>query len=102
LVAGAGLGQRLLEVDAEEGPGVVGHDSLDDDAVRSEPAGGSTPEPGCGGAALVVEDLEVGQAAVVVDGGVDVGVADAPPSNRLAAPVYPPAAAVGDPPELLH
>src|ERR1041385_637536 len=61
-----GGGERLLEVAAEVGPGVVGHDPADDDAVGSEPGGGPGPEGGAGRAPFVVEDLEVGQAAVVV------------------------------------
>jgi hypothetical protein len=54
---------------------VVGQDSLDRDAVGGEPGLGPAPESrGCL-AGLVVVDLEVGKPGVVVDLGVDVGVA---------------------------
>ena len=43
----------------------------------AEPGVGAPPERGGGAARLVGEDLGVGEAAVVVDGGVEVGVADA-------------------------
>jgi hypothetical protein len=85
---------------------VVGQDPLDDHAPGPEPGVGPSPERGGGAASLVGEDLGVGEAAVVVDGGVKVGVADpsvppaatsgGSPAMDLVAP------AVGDPPEFLH
>jgi hypothetical protein len=100
-VDGTGGGEGLLEVETEVGEGVVGHDPVDDDAVSSEPGVGPGPEDGAGRAAFVVEDLDVGQAAVVVDGGVDVGVADAPALDRLRAAVGPSPASWWDPTQLL-
>src|SRR5215468_6947292 len=54
---------------------VVGQDAVDLDAHGREPGRGAAPEPGCGVPLLVGMDLAVGQAGVVVDGGVDVAVA---------------------------
>jgi hypothetical protein len=59
------------------GEGVVGDDPFDGrDAAGGEVAGGAEREAGGGGAFLVGQDLGVGQPGVVVDGGVDVVVAD--------------------------
>ena len=58
------------------GERVVGHHPLDHDAVGPEEGLGSPPEGRGGGPGLVGEHLGVGQAGVVVDGGVDVGEAD--------------------------
>ena len=89
---------------------VVGHDPLDGDAVGGEERRGRGARNAGGGLALLVGvDLGVGQAGVVVDGGVHVVVAASRrgplrPGGRLAAAVAavdPPAAAVGEPAELL-
>src|SRR5437763_14900753 len=82
-VAGAQLGQGGLEV--ARGPvvaGVVGHDPLELNAVVGEELGGSEQEGGAGGAPLVGQDLAIGEAAVIVDQGVDEVVARARPAAR--------------------
>ena len=82
--------------------GVVGHDLPHGDAVSGEPGHGPGPEAGAGGAAFVGQDLGVGQPRMVIDGGVDVVVAE--PSlavGPLAASVHAPAAIGWDPAELL-
>ena len=67
---------------------------------------GAGEEAGAGVGLLVVVDLGVGQAGVVVDGGVDVVVADPGLLLRVGlaglSAVGPPAAAVRDPSDLLH
>ena len=83
------------------GERVVGQDPLDGDPVGRVPGRGSAQESGAGRAFLVGKDLRVGQPGVVVDGGVDVVVADATAFDVLAAAVSAPAAAVGDPADLL-
>ena len=77
LVDDAAVGEGLVEQPAPIAEGVVGEDPFDDDAVGLEPGLGATPEGGGGGAGLVDQDLGVGEAAVVVEGGVEVGVAQA-------------------------
>jgi hypothetical protein len=52
--------------------GVVGEDLAHGDAVAGEELGGPDQEAGAGGSGLVLEDLGVGQSAVVVDCGMDV------------------------------
>jgi hypothetical protein len=86
---------------------VVGDDPFDTgNAVAGEVFGGSQDESGAGGAFLVREDLAVRQAAVVIDHGVHVVVAD--PGSLLGsgrahrAAVSLPAAANGDASDLLH
>jgi hypothetical protein len=74
---GLGVDLRLVA-----GP-VVGHDSLDGDALGGEPGDGTAEEPDTGHAGLVVEDLDVGQAAGVVDG--DVAVVPAVLAGPVAA-----------------
>src|SRR2546423_2844976 len=100
-VAGAGLCHGLLKVHAQVVPGVVGHDSLHDDAVGPVPGSGATPEPGAGRTFLVGEYFEVGQAAVVVHGGVDVRVAHTAGVGGGVAAVGPPPTAGGNAPQLL-
>jgi hypothetical protein len=67
----------------------------------AEPAGGAVQELRAGRAALVGQYLDVGQAGVVVDRDVAVVPAVAAAADGLAAAVHAPAAAVGDPTELL-
>ena len=62
--------------DASVGGAVVGDHALDFDAVAAEEAQGAGEEAHSGGRLLVGEHLGVGEAAVVVDGDVDVLVAD--------------------------
>src|SRR5436190_9734666 len=69
----------------------VGQHALHGDAVGGEPVLGPGPERGGGLSGLVLVDLAVGQPGVVVDGGVDVGVA----VQRLAATVGPAGGPVG-------
>jgi hypothetical protein len=71
------------------------------DAVAGEPGRGPEQEVGAGRALLVGQNLGVGQPGVVVDGGVDVVVADPSAAGLLAAAVDAPAAAGRDPAELL-
>jgi len=89
------------------GEGVVGDHAVDRvDAVGGEVGGGAGQE-GCGGDAFLVRvDLGVGQSGVVIDGGVDVVVADRaavdpPAAHGLRTAVDVPSAAVRDPAELL-
>jgi hypothetical protein len=77
-------------------------DPLDHHTMRPEPRMGPSPERRTGRTSFVVEDLDVGKSAVVVDRGMDVCVAEASTSHGLGAAVNPPAPAGGDPPQLLH
>jgi len=85
----------------------VGHDPLDVvDAVVGEGGGGAAEEPGAGVGFLVGVDLGVGDAGVVVDGGVDVvepdpGPVAGPASFEVVAAVGPPAAPVAQSAEFL-
>jgi len=75
-VGGTGRGDCVGDgVGAVAGP-VVGLDGLDVDVVGSKPAVGSAPERDRGDGAFVGEDFAVGDTAVAVDRGVDVGVSD--------------------------
>jgi hypothetical protein len=56
---------------------VVGEHAVDGDAVQGEPAVGTAPEPGAGLSPLVAQHLHIGQAGVVIDGGVQVVIAAA-------------------------
>jgi hypothetical protein len=69
-VADAGCGQGGLEQAAAVADAVVGQHPSDGDAVQGEPVVGAAPEPGAGLGPLVAQDLHIGQAGVVVDGGV--------------------------------
>ena len=71
------------------------------DAVRAEPGDRAVEEGGAGVVALVGQHLGVGQAGVVIDGGVHVVVADAAGFDLLAAPVRAPPAAGWDAAEFL-
>ncbi len=72
--------QGLVEEGSPVAKGVVGEHPLDHDALGGEPGLGPAPEGGCRPSLLVGQDLGVGQARVVVDGGVQVGVPDPDPS----------------------
>lgn len=77
---------------------------MDDDADRLEVGVGPGPELGRSLLLLVGEQFAVAESGVVIDGVVDVPVArfgGAPVLVALLAAVDAPAAAVGDPPELL-
>jgi hypothetical protein len=94
-------GNRLLKRSADRVvAGIVGEDGIDDDAIVGEEALDTVPELSACCAAFVVQHLAVGQAAVRVDRGVDVVVADAV-MFHVAAAVCSPAAAGWDPSELL-
>ena len=54
------------------GGAIVGKQALHGDPVASEEGDCAPQETGCGRGAFVVEDLDVGEAAVVVDRDVDV------------------------------
>jgi len=98
LVDDAVLGEGGVEEAAPVGEVVVGQDAFDDDAPGTEPGFGSAPEGGAGGAGLIGEDLGVDEAAVVVDGAVEVGVADAgsaPGPGGGRGPAQDPVAAAG-------
>jgi hypothetical protein len=69
---------------------VVGHDALDADAAVAEPAAGADEKAARRGAALVLEDLDIGEPRGVVDGDVD----DVPAGTAALAA----AAAVDTPP----
>lgn len=94
----AGLAPGVLAV----GPGVVGQDPFDGDAQGREPGGRPGEEGRAGRGGLVGQVFGVGEAGVVVEGGVQVGPAGA----GLVAASFGSAeglvaAAVGDPAELL-
>lgn len=83
---------------------VVGQDALDGDALGGKGGDGALPEPGSGVASFVVQDLGVDHSGAVVQGGVEVAVADAAVTTSavLGAPaVHAPPAAVTDAGELL-
>ena len=82
---------------------VVGEDPFAGDAVCSEPGDGAVPEPDRGGGLFVVVDLGVDEPGAVINGGVDVAVADLfePFVVVGAASMKPPAAAVGNATDLL-
>jgi hypothetical protein len=82
---------------------VVGEGSLDGDAVDGEPGVGAPPERSGGDGLFVGEDLGVGEAGAVVDGGVDEPIAGAGALHDgcLAAAVDPPSAAGRDAGDLL-
>jgi hypothetical protein len=102
-MADVGGGERFVEQASLVREGVVGENALDDHALGSEPALGTSPERGCGGALLVSEDFGVGQAGVVVDGRMEVGVADSEvPVGTLGAAMRSPSATFADTTQLLH
>ena len=104
LAGRAEVGQGLAPGEAlAVGPGVVGQDALDAvDARRSEEGRGTAEEGGAGGGLLVRLDLAVGQAGVVVDGGVDEVEAHAAAGGPAGLPAQDlVATAVGDPAQLL-
>ncbi len=97
----AGVAPGVLAV----GPGVVGQDPFDADAQGRE-VGGGPHEEGCAGrGGLVGKVFGVGNAAVVVECGVEVGVSGAVASVLVRAACCPAedfvAAAVGNPAQLL-
>ena len=104
LAVRAEVGQGLLPGEAfAVGPGVVGQDPLDAvDAAGGEEGRGPAQEGCAGGGLLVGVDLAVGQAGMVIDGGVDVVEAHAvaPGAAGLAAQDLV-SAAVGDAAEFL-
>ena len=75
-VADPVFGEGVTEQVALVTRAVVGHDGLDRDAVVGEPVGCSLDERHSSSGFLVVEDLDVGQAGVVVDSGMDVSVSE--------------------------
>jgi len=81
-VADLQIGDRLSMGHGAVAGAVVGHDPLDAHALGGEPGDGATEEPDAGGALLIVEDLDVGEAAGVIDGDVH----DVPP-GPIGAPV---------------
>ena len=108
-------GSGLLDLGAGSGAGsmpqpgfiataVVGDNPLRGDPDGDIPGGGASPESGCGGGFLVVQDLRIGDAGTVVDGGVDVPVPGIAAPGRLLAVVAAspgsPSAPVGDPGQL--
>jgi hypothetical protein len=94
--------------DAAVAGAVIGEDALDGYAVAAVEGGGAAEEAGSGAGFLVVEHLGVGEAAVVVDGDVDVLPAfdlaelSDPAGLRLARPgAADPVTDPADTPELL-
>lgn len=76
LVGDAGRGQGLGEQLGLVAGAVIGQDAIDGDALVREERVRPFPESDGGVLAFVGQDFAVGQAGVVVDGGVDVAVAD--------------------------
>jgi hypothetical protein len=87
----AGLAVQLAAI---AGP-VIGHQPLDDDALRGEP-GDSALQKADGLVALAVEDLDVGQAGAVIDSDVEELPAD--PATGRGPVVVDPVARPADPP----
>jgi hypothetical protein len=77
------------------GGAVVGEDAFDVDAVAAVVGDGALEEADRGGGFLVCEDLGVGEAAVVVDGDVDVLPADRAASAPVRVEAAWPVAAGG-------
>jgi hypothetical protein len=116
LVSDTEIGAGLRPDAAAVAAAVVRQHPLDGDAAGGEPGHRAAQDSSCGGRELVVVDLGVGQPAVVIDDGVDVGVADfwlavgvarlawcrAPVAVTLLPADVSPATAVGDVPELRH
>ena len=76
-VADAGRVQRLFPGMGSVAGTVVGQDALDmGDALGGEPCLRSVPERGGGCFGFVGQDFGVGQPAVIVEGGVKVGIAE--------------------------
>jgi hypothetical protein len=100
---GAEVGHGLAERGGVAvGEGVICDDPFDPvDAVPGEVACGPGEEPGRGGAFFVGEDFGVAEAGVVIDGDVDVVVADPASLDLLRAAMGPPAASFRDASELL-
>ena len=99
--AGVGQGSEP-EVGALAGS-VVGQSSLNADSLVAEPAVGSPPERSDGDGLFIVEDLGVGEAGAVADGGVGEPVAGRRTLHRwcLSADMDAPAAASWDAGDLL-
>src|SRR5690242_16255392 len=113
-VGDAGGGQGLAPGEGLVAGPVIGHDPLGGDPGGAEPGAGAVPERHGGVFALIAEDLAVGQAGVVIDGGVQVAVADDGPAMPVTGagggflvlvaagpPGGAPAAAIRDVPQLL-
>jgi hypothetical protein len=101
------VGDDLLELAAVAvGEGVVGQHPLDGDAMAGEEHPGPAEEPRAAVAALISQDFGIGQARVVVDGGMDIVIARAMLAvasallERVAA-MDAVTATLGEPPELL-
>jgi hypothetical protein len=71
------VSQRGLEHAAAVADPVVGQHAGHGDAVHGEPAVGAAPEPSAGLSALVAQDLDIGQAGVIIDRGMQIVVATA-------------------------
>src|SRR6201999_3658656 len=102
LVGDAAGGEGVTPGEGLVAGSVVGQDPLDGDPGGGEERVGAAPERGRGVLALVGQDFAVGQAGVIIDGGVQVGVtgmgavfAPGGPAQHLVA------AAVGDVAEFL-
>src|SRR5215475_10975152 len=76
LVGDAAGGKGVAPGEGLAAGAVVSHHLLHGDPGGGEPGAGARPEGGGGFLALISADLAVGQAGVVVDGGVQVAVAD--------------------------
>jgi hypothetical protein len=73
----ANVSQRGLEQPAAVADPVVGQHPGHQDAVQGEPVVGAAPEAGAARGPLVAQDLDIGQAGVVVDRSMQVVVAAA-------------------------
>lgn len=95
-------GERSSELVAAVAGPVVGQDPPHRDAGSVKERRGAGPEPGAGAGPLIAKALDVGQAGVVVDGGVEIVVADpTPASGATTSAVDAVAAAGGDTAQLL-
>src|SRR6476620_7012331 len=64
--------RTLLKPSADVTAAVIGEHALHDDAASSKPVDGATQEGRGRGAGLIRKDFDVGRAAVVIDGDVDI------------------------------
>ena len=96
------LGAKITPSEALVSGAVVGEDTFDGHVVECEPVVRAFEEAGAADGVFGVQDLAVGDAAVRIDGGMYVVVADRVPGlmRGVAATVGPSTATVGDPAEL--
>lgn len=94
---GTGTGEKAAAVCRA----IVGEDSLGPDTPIREPGHRTLPEGDCSHSAFIGKHLAIGEAGMVIDHGMDVGIANPGLLWHLAPTVDAPATTVGDTPQLL-